>query len=68
MYDHQNPGLAERTNPGLIEAMTGVPILGLVPRVEGLTVEGENPQPGDLIAVIENYVNIDQLLKSIKTV
>ena len=65
MYDHQNPGLAERTNPTLIETMTGVPILGLVPRVEGLTVEGENPQAGDLISVIENYVDIDQLLENI---
>jgi len=66
MFDHQNTGVAERTNPGLIETMTGVPILGLVPRVKGLTVEGENPQPGDLISIIEKYVNIDQLLKRIK--
>lgn len=65
MYDHQNSGVAERTNPGLIETMTGVPILGLVPMVEGLTVEGENPQPGDLITLIENYVDLDQLLKTL---
>lgn len=65
-YDHENPGVAERTNPGLIETMSGVPILGLVPRVEGLTVEGENPQPGDLISIIEKYVNIDQLLMNIQ--
>ncbi|MFZ3101537.1 MAG: dethiobiotin synthase [Desulfitobacteriaceae bacterium] len=63
MYDHQNSGVAERTNPGLIETMTGVPILGLVPKVEGLSVEGKNPQPADLISVIEKYVNLDQLLK-----
>lgn len=64
MYDHQNLGVAERTNPGLIEEMTGVPILGLVPKVEGLSVEGENPQAGDLISVIEKHVNLDQLLET----
>ncbi len=65
-YDHQNPGVAERTSPGLIETMTEVPILGLVPSVEGLSVEGENPQVGDLISVIEKHVNLDQLLKTLK--
>ena len=68
MYDHQNAGVAERTNPSLIKTMTGVPILGLVPRVEGLIVEGDNPQAGDLISIIENYVNIDQLLMAIRYV
>ncbi len=66
MYEHLNAGVAERTNPGLIETMTGVPILGLVPKVEGLTVEGEIPQAADLISVIEKHVNLDQLLKTIK--
>jgi len=65
-YNHQNPGAAERTNPGLIETMSGVPILGLVPRVEGLTVEGENPEPGNLISIIEKYVKIDQLLMNLQ--
>ena len=30
------PGLAEQTNPGVIEAMTGVPILGKVPEIAHL--------------------------------
>lgn len=30
------PGLAEQTNPGVIEALTGVPILGKVPEIAGL--------------------------------
>jgi dethiobiotin synthetase len=35
------PRLAEQTNPGVIEALTGVPILGLVPEVNGIdTQEG----------------------------
>jgi dethiobiotin synthetase len=31
------PGLAEETNPGVIEALTGVPILGRLPEVPDLT-------------------------------
>lgn len=61
-YDHENPGEAERINPGLIEAMTGVPVLGLVPKVSGLRTEGVDPQPGQLVAKIEEYVRLEQLL------
>ncbi len=32
----ENPGLAAATNPGIIEALTGVPILGRVPEVADL--------------------------------
>ena len=32
-----NPGLAAATNPGVIEALTGVPILGKLPEVADLT-------------------------------
>lgn len=31
-----NPGLAEQTNPAVIEAITGVPILGKVPEIRNL--------------------------------
>lgn len=61
-YDHENPGIAERTNPKIIEALTGIPILGLVPKVPGLRSEGTSPQPGRLITLIEQHVNLDQLL------
>jgi dethiobiotin synthetase len=33
----ENPGLAATTNPGVIEALTGVPILGKLPEVLDLT-------------------------------
>jgi dethiobiotin synthetase len=65
MYDHENAGTAERTNPGLIEAMTGIPVLGLVPKVKDLSVEGETPQAGNLLAMIEEYIDLDQLLETI---
>jgi dethiobiotin synthetase len=32
----QNPGLAEETNPGMVAAITGVPILGRLPEVPDL--------------------------------
>ena len=32
----ENPGLAAATNPGVIEALTGVPILGKLPEVPDL--------------------------------
>jgi dethiobiotin synthetase len=31
-----NPGLAEETNPGVIEALTGVPVLAKLPEVPDL--------------------------------
>lgn len=62
MFDHEKPGLAERSNPRLIETMTGVPVLGLVPKITGLSVEGDTPQPADLVSVIEDYINVEQLL------
>jgi dethiobiotin synthetase len=33
----EKPGLAAATNPGVIEALTGVPILGRLPEVPDLT-------------------------------
>jgi len=33
----ESPGLAEETNPGVIEALTGVPILGRLPEVADLS-------------------------------
>ncbi|MEW6662227.1 MAG: dethiobiotin synthase [Bacillota bacterium] len=61
-YPYENPGLAERTNPQIIEKMTGVPILGLVPIVKGLKNEGAEQEPGELISVIEKFVDMDKLL------
>ncbi|MEQ9617968.1 MAG: dethiobiotin synthase [Deltaproteobacteria bacterium] len=39
----QDPGIAERTNPGLITAMSGVPLLGVYPSDPALSVEKNNP-------------------------
>lgn len=38
-----DPGIAERTNPGLITTMAGVPLLGVYPSDPTLSVEENNP-------------------------
>lgn len=38
-----DPGIAERTNPGLITEMSGVPLLGVYPIDPSLSVEKNNP-------------------------
>ncbi len=38
------PGLAEQTNPGVIEALTGVPVLGLVPEVSEINTPAGREQ------------------------
>lgn len=64
-YDHLNPGLAEQTNPGVIESLTGIPVIGLMPKVLGLSVE--DAKPGELVDTIERYVDIDALLGAAMT-
>ena len=64
-YNHSSPDWAERTNPGVIEAMTGVPVLGLLPSIAGLRVEGSDPEPGPLIPVIQQYLALDRLLEGL---
>ena len=39
----RDPGIAERTNPGLITEMTGVPLLGVYPSDPSISVEMNNP-------------------------
>ncbi|MBS3975596.1 MAG: dethiobiotin synthase [Syntrophomonadaceae bacterium] len=61
-YPHENPGLAERTNPQIIAEMAEVPVLGLLPNVQGLISEGEALNPGALVSEIEKHVDLDALL------
>lgn len=53
--------LAERTNPEIITEMTGVPILGNVPYLPGVSVESRNP--GNLVEVLEKSVEWRGLLE-----
>jgi len=47
----EEPDLAERTAPEVIERLTGVPVLGLLPRLPGVDVE--NAEAEDLLAAFE---------------
>jgi len=62
-YPHENPGLAERTNPQYIEEMAQVPVFGLVPHVKDLISEGAvQLVPGELVSLVEKHVDLDKLL------
>lgn len=62
-YNHQNPSLAEETNPKVIEDMTGVPVVGLMPKVDELSVE--EAKLGELLSTAERYIDVDALLGGI---
>lgn len=56
----EQAGLAEKYNPGLIEELADVPVLGVVPMAEGLDVYRR--QPGNIIELVEKNVDIEGLL------
>lgn len=60
----EEPDLAERTAPEVIERLTGVPVLGLLPRL--LDVDVERAQVGGLIAAFEASGVPDQLLTRLR--
>lgn len=56
-----NYSLAELTNPRVIHELTGIPVLGTLPNIEDLDVE--RYRYGNLRAIFEERINIDQILK-----
>lgn len=56
-----NFSLAELTNPRVIHELTGLPVLGTLPEIEG--VEVERCRFGNLKAVFEERINVNQILK-----
>lgn len=54
-YREEQATLSERTNPEVIEGMTGVPVLGIVPYLPEVSVE--SGRAGGLIGVIDENVN-----------
>lgn len=56
----EKAGLAEKHNPGLIEELAKVPVLGVVPMAEGLNVYYQ--QLGNIVELIEKHVDLDILL------
>ncbi len=57
------PGLAEKTNPGLMTEMTGIPVLGILPYSPLINVE-ETKQTG-LANLFESHVAVDEILKAL---
>lgn len=60
-YREEQATLAERTNPEVIEAMTGVPVLGKVPYLPGVCVE--TGQVAGLAEAVEETVNWRYLIR-----
>jgi len=56
-----NYSLAELTNPRVIHELTGLPVLGTLPEIEGVDVE--RCRFGKLKAVFEERININTILK-----
>ena len=55
-----NYSMAELTNPKVIHDLTGIPILGSLPEIEGLDVE--TCQFGNLREIFEQRIQIDKIL------
>lgn len=58
--DSKKAGMAEKTNPQVIESLTKRPILGIIPHSPSLNLE--QFEPGNMVELVENTVNIDLLL------
>ena len=56
-----NYSLAELTNPRAIHELTGLPVLGTLPEIDGVDVD--RCRFGNLKAVFEERINVDHILK-----
>ncbi|MDY7082354.1 MAG: dethiobiotin synthase [Halobacteria archaeon] len=56
------PGTAERTNPRVIEEMTGVEVVGRIPDVG---VDTESGDTGEIVDAFEENVDVDTVLSSL---
>lgn len=54
------PGVAEVTNPAVIAAMTGVPLLGVLPHLPDVDVEA--CRTGSMAAAVEHCLNLEPIL------
>lgn len=50
----------EETNPGIIEKLTGVPILGIVPHDD--TIDTENGIVGNIVGLVKENVDLEPLI------
>jgi dethiobiotin synthetase len=52
-------GLAEKTNPEIIEELTGIPILGVIPYDPGISTE--RGEIGNIISLIQKNIDIETI-------
>jgi dethiobiotin synthetase len=57
-------GTAERTNPEVIERLSGVMCLGVVPFAEGLDLTRAGPE--DFVRRVAGYIDLDRLMERIQ--
>lgn len=60
-YHEEAPSLAERTNPGLVEELARVPVLGLLPRLDGADLLDPS-YPDRLADLAEMHLKITKIL------
>jgi dethiobiotin synthetase len=58
-FKEDEAGIAERTNPQIIENLSKVPILGIIPYSDKISLEERNP--GDIVDLLEKKVNVNIL-------
>ncbi len=56
-------GIAERTNPEVVERLSGEPCLGIVPFAEGLDLARAGPE--DFVRRVAGHINLDRLMERI---
>lgn len=52
-------GICEETNPGIISCLGRVTILGIIPYLEGIDVEGR--EPGNLVETVSEEIDLDSI-------
>ncbi len=60
-YNQALPCLAERTNPPLVEELARVPVLGLMPYLEGINPADQNDL-GRLAQVAERHLDLERII------
>ncbi len=53
-------GIAEETNPGVIEELTGVPVIGIIPNDN--EIDTESGEPGSIVSSVLDNVDIEAIV------
>ncbi|SNQ61296.1 dethiobiotin synthase [Candidatus Methanoperedens nitratireducens] len=53
-------GVAEETSPKIINELTGIPVLGIIPHDPAIDVEWG--RPGDIVSLVEESIDIERII------